>query len=184
MQRLENDALNPKLAADVVGPEPEAMFESAPADLRGWNNVAEAAAGAGAGNDLMDAGEFGGGGGGEPSLEYEFTRRRIQTNIAEIWNFFSSELGKVRKAVSGGHANTADLEESINQVLLQGAEHKRSLLSDMERMRQSDGYEAWRHKEARDLSDLVQRRLHHLQNPSDCQNARKLVCKLNKVGTA
>lgn len=82
--------------------------------------------------------------------------------------------------MAAGHAS-ADLEESINQVLLQGAEHKRSLLSDMERMRQSDGYEAWRHKEARDLSDLVQRRLHHLQNPSDCQNARKLVCKLNKV---
>ncbi|KAH8287618.1 hypothetical protein KR054_010905 [Drosophila jambulina] len=176
VQRLENDALNPKMTADVVGPEPEAMFESAPADLRGWNNVAEAAAGAG--NDLMDADhnlEF-----GEPSLEYEFTRRRIQTNIGEIWNFFSSELGKVRKAVAGGHANAADLEESINQVLLQGAEHKRSLLSDMERLRQSDGYELWRQKEARDLSDLVQRRLHYLQNPSDCQNARKLVCKLNK----
>jgi len=129
-------------------------------------------------NDLeaggLDHGEF------EPSLEYEFTRRRIQTNIAEIWNFFSSELGKVRKTVAAGHAN-ADLEESINQVLMQGAEHKRSLLSDMERLRQSDGYEAWRHKEARELSDLVQRRLHHLQNPSDCQNARKLVCKLNKV---
>nr|XP_016924251.1 alpha-(1,6)-fucosyltransferase [Drosophila suzukii] len=172
VQRLENDALNPKLAAEVAGPEPESMFESAPADLRGWNNVAEAAP-----NDLeaggLDHSEF------EPSLEYEFTRRRIQTNIAEIWNFFSSELGKVRKTVAAGHAN-ADLEESINQVLMQGAEHKRSLLSDMERLRQSDGYEAWRHKEARELSDLVQRRLHHLQNPSDCQNARKLVCKLNK----
>ncbi|XP_017061602.1 alpha-(1,6)-fucosyltransferase [Drosophila ficusphila] len=173
VQRLENDALNPKLAAEVAGPEPESMFESAPADLRGWNNVPEAAP-----NDILEAGvsdhgDF------EPSLEYEFTRRRIQTNIAEIWNFFSSELGKVRKAVANGHAN-ADLEESINQVLLQGAEHKRSLLSDMERLRQSDGYETWRHKEARDLSDLVQRRLHYLQNPSDCQNARKLVCKLNK----
>lgn len=91
VQRLENDALNPKLAPEVAGPEPESMFESAPADLRGWNNVAE-----GAPNDLEagvpDHGEF------EPSLEYEFTRRRIQTNIGEIWNFFSSELGKVRRS--------------------------------------------------------------------------------------
>ncbi|KAI8034792.1 hypothetical protein M5D96_012456 [Drosophila gunungcola] len=129
VQRLENDALSPKLAAEGAGVEPESMFESAPADLRGWNNVAEAAP-----NDLLE------GAGGpehvdfEPSLEYEFTRRRIQTNIAEIWNFFSSELGKVRKSVAAGHGN-ADLEESINQVLLQGAEHKRSLLSDMERLR-------------------------------------------------
>nr|CAH25854.1 alpha 1,6 fucosyltransferase [Drosophila yakuba] len=172
VQRWRRNGLIPKLAPEFAGPGPESILSWAPVILRGWNNVAEEAP-----NDLEagvnDHGEF------EPSLEYEFTRRRIQTNIVEIWNFFSSELGKVRKAVTAGHAS-ADLEESINQVLLQGAEHKRSLLSDMERMRQSDGYEAWRHKEARELSDLVQRRLHHLQNPSDCQNARKLVCKLNK----
>ncbi|KAH8324095.1 hypothetical protein KR074_009011 [Drosophila pseudoananassae] len=171
VQRLENDAQNTKNSADGIGPEPEALFESAPADLRGWNIVAEAAP-----NDIVDVGEHGK---IEPSLEYEFTRRRIQTNIGEIWNFFSSELGKVRTAVAAGHGNS-DLEETINQVLLQGAEHKRSLLSDMDRLRGSDGYEAWRLREAKELSDLVQRRLHHLQNPRDCQNARKLVCKLNK----
>lgn len=114
----------------------------------------------------------------EPSLEYELTRRRVQSNIAEIWNYFSAELGKIRKIVGNGNA---ELEESIQQVLLQGVEHKRSLLSDMEQLRRVDGYEAWRQKEANDLSDLVQRRLHHLQNPSDCSQARKLVCKLNKV---
>lgn len=122
-------------------------------------------------------------GGVEPSLEYELTRRRVQSNIAEIWNYFSAELAKIRKAV-GNSANgngNADLDESIQQVLLQGAEHKRSLLSDMEQLRRVDGYEAWRQKEANDLSDLVQRRLHYLQNPSDCSQARKLVCKLNKV---
>ena len=31
------------------------------------------------------------------------------------------------------------------------------------------------------LSDLMQRRLHHLQNPSDCASARKLVCSLSKA---
>lgn len=130
----------------------------------------------------------------EPSLEYELTRRRVQTNIAEIWNYFSSELGKIRKSLATAANNNnnpngnthlnAELEESIQQVLLQGAEHKRSLLSDMDQLRRVDGYEAWRQKEANELSDLVQRRLHHLQNPSDCDNARKLVCKLNKVSKA
>lgn len=47
-------------------------------------------------------------------------------------------------------------------------------------MKQNDGYEAFRHKEARDLSDLVQKRLHFLQNPPDCSTAKKLVCKINK----
>lgn len=137
-------------------------------------------------SDMLDHGlesglEMNAQGGVEPSLEYELTRRRVQSNIAEIWNYFSAELGKIRKIVGNGNA---DLEESIQQVLLQGAEHKRSLLSDMEQLRRVDGYEAWRQKEANDLSDLVQRRLHHLQNPSDCSQARKLVCKLNKVTQA
>lgn len=44
-----------------------------------------------------------------------------------------------------------------------------------------DGYADWREKEAQDLSDLVQKRLHNLQNPPDCASARKLVCNLNKV---
>ncbi|XP_073815042.1 alpha-(1,6)-fucosyltransferase 8 [Musca autumnalis] len=110
----------------------------------------------------------------EPTLEYELLRRRIQTNIAEIWNFFSNELGKIRKQVD------PNMKEDINNVLIMGAEHKRSLLSDMERLRQLDGYEAWRHQEAKDLSDLVQRRLRYLQNPPDCSKAKKLVCKLNK----
>ena len=35
-------------------------------------------------------------------------------------------------------------------------------------------------QESRELSDLVQARLHSLQNPPDCDKARKLVCSLNK----
>lgn len=110
----------------------------------------------------------------EPTMEYELLRRRVHTNINEIWNYFSNELGKVKKNVD--HT----MKDDINNVLILGAEHKRSLLSDMERLRQLDGYEAWRQKESVDLSDLVQRRLHHLQNPADCSKAKKLVCKLNK----
>ena len=43
-----------------------------------------------------------------------------------------------------------------------------------------DGFKSWREKEAKDLSDLVQKRLHALQNPKDCSSAKKLICKLNK----
>ena len=112
-----------------------------------------------------------------PSLEYELLRRRVQTNIGEIWNYFSTELGKLRQKTQGA----GDVETEINDILMLGAQHKRSLLSDMDKLRQIDGYEAWRHQEAADLSSLVQRRLHYLQNPKDCSSARKLICKLNKV---
>lgn len=47
-------------------------------------------------------------------------------------------------------------------------------------MKTVDGYEAWRKQEVKDLSDLVQKRLNYLQNPSECNKARKLICRLNK----
>lgn len=56
----------------------------------------------------------------------------------------------------------------------------RTLLNDFDQMASNDGYEGSRHKESRDLSDLVQKRLHYLQNPPDCSVARKLVCKVRK----
>lgn len=48
-------------------------------------------------------------------------------------------------------------------------------------MPEADGYAKWRTAEAADLASLVQRRLVYLQNPPDCENARKIVCNLNKV---
>lgn len=47
-------------------------------------------------------------------------------------------------------------------------------------MKRNDGYESSRQSEAKSLSNLVQKRLHYLQNPPDCSKARKLICKLNK----
>ena len=47
-------------------------------------------------------------------------------------------------------------------------------------LRASDGYEGYRNKETEALSDLIQGRIHELQNPKDCDTARKLVCTLNK----
>lgn len=56
----------------------------------------------------------------------------------------------------------------------------RSLMNDLEFMKVNDGYERWRHIESKKLSDLIQRRLHYLQNPADCSTAKKLICRLNK----
>lgn len=113
----------------------------------------------------------------EPSVEYERLRRRIRLNTQELWNYFSSELNKIKKQVA---PEIPEIADQVNNILMLGSEHKRSLLYDMDRMRTVDGYEKWRQDEAKELSDLVQRRLHYLQNPKDCKNARKLVCKLNK----
>ena len=42
-------------------------------------------------------------------------------------------------------------------------------------------HDKWRASEAHALSNVVQKRLHFLQNPKDCSKARKLICNLNKV---
>ncbi|EAA01061.5 AGAP001888-PA [Anopheles gambiae str. PEST] len=112
-----------------------------------------------------------------PSLEYERLRRRVETNTQELWNFLQSEVTKVQKQAL---RSAPELAKPLNAFLSLAADHKRSLLTDIERMRAADGYEAWRHREAADLSELVQKRLTRLQNPENCSTARKLLCRLNK----
>ncbi|GIY50593.1 alpha-(1,6)-fucosyltransferase [Caerostris extrusa] len=57
---------------------------------------------------------------------------------------------------------------------------KRVIYSDLTKFKDLDGLREWREKEAKELSDIVQKRLHYLQNPKDCQSAKKLLCNLNK----
>lgn len=53
-------------------------------------------------------------------------------------------------------------------------------MTDLYYLSQTDGAGDWREKEAKDLTELVQRRITYLQNPKDCSKARKLVCNINK----
>ncbi|KAL7014019.1 hypothetical protein ACKWTF_015702 [Chironomus riparius] len=116
---------------------------------------------------------------GVPSYEYEQLRRRVTTNVGELWNYMGTELSKIEKSMR----SEFEMQQSIKQMknfMELAREHIRSLTTDLNTMKGADGYEAYRHKESKALSDLVQKRLHYLQNPSDCSTARKLVCKINK----
>ncbi|OCT66425.1 hypothetical protein XELAEV_18042675mg [Xenopus laevis] len=53
-------------------------------------------------------------------------------------------------------------------------------MTDLYYLSQTDGAGDWREREAKDLTDLVQRRITYLQNPKDCSKAKKLVCNINK----
>lgn len=66
----------------------------------------------------------------------------------------------------------------IKQIV---GERYRSLLKDITNLAEVDNHLIWRQQESENLSNLIQKRLKHLQNPSDCAKARKLVCDLNKV---
>ncbi|KAF4532303.1 hypothetical protein B566_EDAN010804 [Ephemera danica] len=115
----------------------------------------------------------------EPSAEYELTRRRLESGVREMWYFFSAELKKLQK-LSQSSGASPQLSSRISHILEAGVEHKRSLLQSVHQLARVDGYADWRSAEARQLSDIVQQRLHYLQNPPDCNYARKLVCNLNK----
>lgn len=99
-------------------------------------------------------------------------------NTQEFWSFVSSEIVKVQKQLN---EISPDLIQSLTHLLKLGAEHKRSLLHDINNLEEADGFALWREKESNELSDLVQKRFKHLQNPSDCKTTKKLVCSLNKV---
>ncbi|KAJ3646334.1 hypothetical protein Zmor_023926 [Zophobas morio] len=113
----------------------------------------------------------------EPNTQYELLRRRIFSNTKEFWYFIHSGLLELQKRVQEA---TPDVSDHIQYMLNLGAEHKRSLLHDVDQLAEVDGYATWREKESNDLSELVQKRFRYLQNPADCKTAKKLICSLNK----
>ena len=117
-----------------------------------------------------------------PSLEYELTRRRLHRDINEYWWYIQGFLENFR---SDEDIKKSDLypniSRQINAVLNEGRHRHDSLISVLDDLSEADGFNSWRINEAEELSDLVQKRLYALQNPSDCSSAKKLVCNLNKL---
>ncbi|XP_031449247.1 alpha-(1,6)-fucosyltransferase isoform X3 [Phasianus colchicus] len=139
--------------------------------------------------------------------DHEILRRRIENGAKELWFFLQSELKKL-KNLEGSELQRrideflSDLghQERITvaiSVLLVNSQKKilelikyttlnkylspyRSIMTDLYYLSQTDGAGDWREKEAKDLTDLVQRRITYLQNPKDCSKAKKLVCNINK----
>lgn len=114
---------------------------------------------------------------GTPSLPYERLRRRLYSDAEEMWFYISSQIKQVQKKAQ---ASAPHLLPQLNKILEEGVEHKRSMLRDVMKLTEVDGYADWRLKEAVELSDLVQRRIRYLQNPKDCEKSKKLLCNLNK----
>ena len=110
----------------------------------------------------------------EPSREYETFRRRAYRDVQEMWFFTRAKLNALKKEASGS------VSDKISEVVSEMELREQVVLLDLERLKEADGHDDWRLKEAEELSSLVQARLKHLQNPGDCSTARKLVCNLNK----
>jgi glycoprotein 6-alpha-L-fucosyltransferase len=65
-----------------------------------------------------------GGSKGVPSLEYEQMRRRVTTNVGELWSFMHSELGKIEKSMKNEFESQQSLKQMKGLVDM-AREHKR-----------------------------------------------------------
>lgn len=109
----------------------------------------------------------------EPSREYEMMRRRAYRDVQEWWFYAKAKLDLLKKEGKG-------MESKVEEMMSEMETREQVVLMDLEKLTEMDGHADWRETEAKDLSALVQARLKSLQNPSDCDSARKLVCNLNK----
>lgn len=108
------------------------------------------------------------------SMQYEILRRRISNQIKEMWFYISSEIGKLKNTIP----ETAI--EDFNRYLDNFGEMQRITENDFDDLMKLDNAQDIRDQIAKELSDIVQKRLYKLQHPSNCETARKLVCTLNK----
>ena len=71
----------------------------------------------------------------------------------------NAQLNKVKKNSDplASQQHEKDIDEAIRMVW----EHKKSLINDLDKLSKADGHPEWREKEAKDLSDLVQRRFRY-----------------------
>lgn len=65
---------------------------------------------------------------GEPSLEYEQLRRRVNTNIEEFWSYVHSEVTHVQKTLKNGAVETPELNKQLSNFLSLANEHKRFVI--------------------------------------------------------
>lgn len=111
-----------------------------------------------------------------PSKASEQLRRKAQNGVTELWFYISAEL----KSLADLSSVSANTKERIFKLLDNAGFQQNTVIDDLEKLANIAGLKAWREKEAQELSDIVQKRLHKLQNPDDCKSAKKLLCNVNK----
>uniref|UniRef100_A0A8C4QCX5 Alpha-(1,6)-fucosyltransferase n=1 Tax=Eptatretus burgeri TaxID=7764 RepID=A0A8C4QCX5_EPTBU len=108
-----------------------------------------------------------------PGAEQERLQRKVENGVKELWFFVRSELKKLQEEASQS-------KDKISSLLEDMGDRHRSILIDLELLSDAGGRDEWRAREAQQLTEIVQKRLHLLQNPPECSSARKLVCNINK----
>ncbi|RNA03521.1 Alpha-(1-6)-fucosyltransferase, partial [Brachionus plicatilis] len=107
-----------------------------------------------------------------PSENFESLRRKIYDDIKDLSYFVNNQLLKLKRDSS--------LEPKISFIENNFHDRINLLLVEMYNLSTSDSLGDWRKLEADSLALKIQREFYELQNPSDCDKQKKLVCDLNK----
>ncbi|XP_052767020.1 alpha-(1,6)-fucosyltransferase-like [Mya arenaria] len=114
--------------------------------------------------------------GAGPSLEHEVARREMEHVSGEFWLYIHAELTKMKEA-----AVDPDVVRTINRILAMAGDIHMTLRNKQYQLSEDvDAAGDWRKAEAARLTDLVQRRIAFIQNPSNCEKAKKILCNLGK----
>lgn len=108
------------------------------------------------------------------SINHEIMRRRISNQIKEMWFLVSASYSKLSKTIP----DTA--QSGFKDMLQNFGDLQRITEYNFDEFVSMDGQQKARDQLAETLSGIVQKRLHRLQNPKNCETARKLVCSLTK----
>ncbi|PVD22941.1 hypothetical protein C0Q70_16201 [Pomacea canaliculata] len=111
------------------------------------------------------------------STERETARRRVESTAREVFYFITAKMDALRSGYFSVNESTEPFIDSTKREL---EDYKLALSSDLHRLRHVDKDEEWRDSESRRLGELVQRRLHDLQNPQNCSEAKLVVCNLGR----
>lgn len=110
------------------------------------------------------------------SVQRETARRKTENTARELWYYINNKMKEMSRAAGGSDP----LVQFVSKIQhdLQG--YQTVLTDDFLALRQADKDQEWRKAESMKLGDLVQRRLEFLQNPKDCNQAKLVVCDLQK----
>lgn len=95
---------------------------------------------------------------------------KIRNGVQELWWHLRARLMKMKEKKS---------LDDIDTLLKDLSHQEKSILVDVQNLQNLDV--DWRSSTAKELGELMQGRLHRLQNPDNCHTARKLVCSMGKA---
>lgn len=162
-KQLKNDADNAPRGAYNMGAEAVAKIKALQSQLEQLRNPSTSNGSASSAAKV-------------PGADHEELRRRVENGVIELGYYIDAQL----KRLQGAAANVNNLAADISSLAVNAGKQRRTILNDLQLLGSADGAGAWRAREHQELSDIMQSRIHSLQNPADCSAARKLVCNLNK----